>query len=51
MKLDEYSDCDHIWVRIFEEYDSWEDRSYHSCGCIKCGLDQRVLDEEEKYYD
>lgn len=28
-----------------------KDRSYHSCGCIKCGLDQRVLDEEEKYYD
>lgn len=24
MKLDEYSDCDRIWVRIFEEYDSWE---------------------------
>ena len=43
MKIEEYSSCNHIWVIAAHDYDSWEHRSYDYNGCIKCGLDQRVL--------
>lgn len=31
------------------EHDSWEGRVYKSCGCIKCGLDDSVLDKKRKW--
>lgn len=45
IKIEEYSSCNHIWVDTLHDYDSWEGRSYNYCGCIKCGLDKRVLME------
>lgn len=45
IKIEEYSTCRHIRIRTLHEYDSWEGRSYDYYGCIKCGLDQRVLHE------
>lgn len=43
VKVDEYSLCNHIFVNILCEYDMVEGRSNNYCGCIKCGLDQRVF--------
>lgn len=51
VKVEEYSSCNHIWVNTLHEYDSWEGRSYNYCGCIKCGLDRRVLHLMENYHD
>ena len=31
------------------EHDSWEGRVYKSCGCIKCGLDDSVLDKKREW--
>lgn len=43
MKNDEYSSCNHILVNTLHDYDSCEGRSYNYYGCIKCGLDSRIL--------
>ncbi len=43
LKMNEYSSCDHIWVKTLHKYDSSEGRYYNYCGCIKCGLDRSVL--------
>lgn len=48
-KMDEYSACNHILVYSKIDYDRYEGRTYKSCGCIKCGLDNSVLDEEHDY--
>lgn len=51
VKVEEYSSCNHIWVNTLHEYDSCEGRSYNYYGCIKCGLDRRVLHLMENYHD
>ena len=51
IKVGEYSSCNHIWVNTLHDYDSWEGRSYDYCGCVKCGLDERVLHLMESYRD
>lgn len=43
IKVEEYSSCNHIWVTTLHDYDSFEGRSYNYCGCMKCGLDQRIF--------
>lgn len=43
IKFKEYASCNHIWVIDLHDYDSWEGRSYNTHGCIKCGLDYRVI--------
>ena len=43
IKSDEYLDCNHIWVTEFKDYDAYEGRTETYCGCIKCGLDEKVL--------
>lgn len=43
IRIEEYSYCNHIWVTTLHDYDSIEGRSYNYCGCMKCGLDQRVF--------
>lgn len=43
IKKDEYSSCNHIWVKVLHESDNREGRSYEYFGCMKCGLDQRVI--------
>ena len=42
-----YDSCKHILVYSKIDYDYIEGRSYKSCGCIKCGLDNSI--KEEKY--
>ena len=41
-KNSEYSSCNHICVNTLHDYDRLEGRSFDYCGCIKCGLDERV---------
>ena len=43
VKVEEYSSCNHIWVSALQDYDGFEGRSLNYYGCIKCGLDGRVL--------
>lgn len=43
IKSDEYLGCNHIWVTTLKDYDSYEGRTQTYCGCIKCGLDEKVL--------
>ena len=38
-----YSNCNHILVMSDYDYDSYEGRSYRYYGCIKCGLDEGVI--------
>lgn len=43
MKKEEFSKCKHIWIPISKNIDYYEGRSDIDYGCVKCGLDQRVL--------
>lgn len=38
-----YDNCDHFVIITDDDYDSWEGRHNYSHGCIKCGLNSRVL--------
>lgn len=49
IKVKEYSSCNHIWVTILHDYDRAEGRSYNYHGCVKCGLNERVLYLMELY--
>ena len=42
-----YQTCNHVLVEsYYKNYGDYEGRSYHYYGCIKCGLDESVLDSE-----
>lgn len=43
MKKEEFSKCSHIWIPVSKNIDYYEGRSDIDYGCMKCGLDQRVL--------
>ena len=47
-KMQEYETCNHIVVLCELEYDRYEGRSYKTYGCIKCGLNQAVLEKDER---
>ena len=49
IKREEYDECKHILVFSKIDYDSYEGRTYRRCGCIKCGLDNSVLDQERDW--
>lgn len=49
MKKKEYNRCRHILVYSKIERDSYEDRTYRSRGCIKCGLDDSVLEQNREW--
>lgn len=49
MKKEEYDECDHILVYSKINYDRYEGRTYRSFGCIKCGLDNSVLNEDRRW--
>lgn len=49
MKNEEYESCKHILVYSKINYDRYEGRTSKSCGCIKCGLDNSVLDYQREY--
>jgi len=42
---EKYRKCDHVLVECNSDYDSYEGRSYHYFGCIKCGLDESVKED------
>ena len=44
MQMENYTNCNHILVYTKEKYDYNTDNYYKCCGCIKCGLDNEVLD-------
>lgn len=43
MKKEEFSKCSHIWIPVSKNVDYYEGCSDIDYGCMKCGLDQRVL--------
>ncbi len=43
MKKEEFSKCSHVWIPVSKNVDYYEGRSDIDYGCMKCGLDQRVL--------
>lgn len=49
IKQEEYASCNHILVYSKIDSDRYEGRTYKSCGCIKCGLDNSVLNDDVKY--
>ena len=49
MKEQEYDSCSHVLVFSKIEHDRWEGRTYKSSGCMKCGLDNSVLDCHRRY--
>lgn len=46
-----YDNCDHFIVLSDDNYDSLEGRHNYSYGCVKCGLNTRVLGELGYDYD
>ena len=49
IKHEEYDECKHILVYSKVDFDRYEGRTYRYRGCIKCGLDNSVLGEENDY--
>lgn len=43
MKEEEFSECEHIWLPIDKISGDCEGRSDIYYGCMKCGLDQRII--------
>lgn len=46
-KKEEYDHCDHLLVCAHRDKDFYEGRTYTYYGCVKCGLDETVLAEDE----
>lgn len=49
IKEEYFSSCNHILVYSKIDYDKYEGRTYRSCGCIKCGLDNSVLEKDKEF--
>lgn len=47
LKNEEYSSCNHILVFSMVNHDL-RGRTYKTCGCIKCGLNEEVLSKDKK---
>ena len=43
MKNKEYASCKHIWVTTLREYNRHRRHPSDYYGCIKCGLNERVI--------
>ncbi len=48
IKTETYTSCNHIWVITDSNYDYCEGRSYKQYGCIKCGLNQGLLERSSR---
>lgn len=44
-KLKEFNSCQHLWIITKSDYDNIEGRTQRYYGCIKCGLNQEVLNK------
>lgn len=51
MKYKEYSSCNHLWITILQEYNVLRHHPSYYYGCIKCGLNEKVLYLMHTYYD
>ena len=51
VRIEKYKKCKHVLVETYYDYDSYEGRSYHYYGCIKCGLDESVWIDNFAYND
>lgn len=49
MKEEEYKCCEHVLVYSEIEHDGYDGRTYRSCGCIKCGLDNSVSKRKREW--
>lgn len=49
IKEKEYDSCEHILVYSEIEQDVYDGRTHKSCGCIKCGLDNSVLNYDRNW--
>lgn len=49
IRKNEIKQCNHIWVTSKIVYDCFEGRSESFFGCIKCGVNQTVLEKDPKY--
>lgn len=45
---EQYNSCNHVLVYSKYYYDQLNDTTIKRCGCIKCGLDESVLDEKRE---
>ena len=43
IKTDDYTCCNHIWVNVLKDYDDYEGHTEVYWGCMKCGLDEKVI--------
>lgn len=48
IETEKYTSCHHIWAIVDLQHDYYEGRSYSKYGCIKCGLDQRLLEKSNR---
>ncbi len=46
---EDYNSCNHILVFSKIDYDRYEGRTHRSCRCIKCDLDNSVLDKDKEF--
>lgn len=51
LKTKEYSSCNHVWVTTLQEYNVLRHHPSYYYGCIKCGLNEKVLYLMHTYYD
>lgn len=49
IKMEEYESCSHILVYSKIDCDRLGGHIYRRCGCIKCRLDNSILDNDRKY--
>lgn len=46
---EKYNMCDHVWITSKIIYNDMMNNAISECGCIKCGLDESVLNNERSY--
>ena len=46
LRMERYRSCSHVFVECDSKYDKAEGRSHNCFGCIKCGLNTGVLNNE-----
>ena len=43
IKIEEYKSCNHLCILTDRIYDGHESRGFNMYGCIKCGLNQKII--------
>lgn len=50
LRLKEFNSCQHLWIITKSDHDYIEGRTEKFYGCVKCGLNQEVLNEANSIY-